>query len=263
MFDSIKLSGKLYPTAFIGHGSPMNAVEDNEYSQSWRKLGEILPAPQAIVVVSAHWETSGTRITANEQQKTIHDFYGFPDALYKIQYNAPGSPHIVKLIASQIPEIHPDNSWGLDHGTWSILVHLFPGAKIPVLQISLNTKFTPEQHYETGQKLSFLREHGVFLVSSGNMIHNLQMYDWQNSGRKYDWAEKINTEQVRCITDNDFKPMISYQKHFENFRNAIPTPEHYLPALYTLGARKNSDRVTVFNNTVNSSLSMTSFLFWQ
>jgi len=249
------------PVLFVGHGSPMNAVELNEFSMGWRSVGESLPRPNAILCVSAHWETRGTFITAMEKPRTIHDFGGFPQVLFDVQYPAPGSPELAIDTRDMIAEsaIGLDESWGLDHGAWSVIKHLYPKADIPVVQLSLDYSKKPEYHYKLAGQLSALREKGVLIIGSGNMVHNLRTIDWKNQQGGYDWAIEADTKIRALIADNNFKPLLEIDKMGRAFEMSVPTPEHFLPLLYTLALKQNNEEVSFFNTkTVLGSISMTS-----
>jgi 4,5-DOPA dioxygenase extradiol len=257
-------TGTIMPALFVGHGSPMNAIETNEFSQKWRELGKSLPTPKAIVCVSAHWETSGTQITAMDKPKTIHDFGGFPKALFEVEYPALGSPELASLTQNTISEITPDNRWGLDHGCWSILVSMYPQANIPVLQVSLDINKTPQQHFEMAKQLQFLRKKGVLILGSGNMVHNLGRVAWDKMNVPeygYDWAIQANTEMKKAIENHNLDSLYNYRQQNQTWNLAIPTPEHYLPLLYTLGVKSEKDDLQWFNDkAIMGSLTMTSFI---
>ena len=252
------------PVLFIGHGSPMNAIEENEFVQGFRNAASELPKPAAIVCVSAHWETRGTLVTAMEKPKTIHDFGGFPEELYKVQYPAPGKPGLAKEIKNVVKrtEIGLDSNWGLDHGTWSVIKHMYPDADVPVVQMSLDYQQTPQHHYELAKELSFLRNKGVLIIGSGNMVHNLRLVDRKNLDKEdygYDWALEAREKMKKYILSGDHKQLINYQAQGKEFSLAIPTPEHYLPLLYTLALKDDEDRVSTFNDkALAGSLTMTS-----
>jgi 4,5-DOPA dioxygenase extradiol len=252
------------PVLFIGHGSPMNAITDNSYHQSWQRLGKVLPRPQAILSISAHWVTKGTKITSMSQPQTIHDFGGFPKELFDAQYPAPGSPEIAKLSQEMITQSHVqgDDSWGLDHGTWSVLLPMYPAADIPVLQLSLDYDQPPAYHYEIGKQLSKLREKGVLIIGSGNMVHNLRAIDWHGGDKVYDWAKEFDTKFAEWITKGDHKSLLNYQKELGSTATmAHPTYEHLLPLFYTLGLQQKSEEVSFFNNQFDmASISMRSLL---
>jgi 4,5-DOPA dioxygenase extradiol len=249
------------PVLFVGHGSPMNGIEDNEFSQRWSEMGETIPTPTAVIVISAHWFTSGTRITAMENPKTIHDFYGFPRPLFDVQYPAPGSPALaeetIKLI--QKTAVVPDHDWGLDHGTWSIVKHMYPKANIPVLQISIDYTKPGRFHYELARELNALRRKGVLIIGSGNMVHNLRMMDWHQPDAGFDWAIEMNETFKKLIRDGSHEQLINFESMGKPAKLSIPTPEHYLPLLYTLGLQEKNDSVSLFNDkTLMGSISMTS-----
>jgi len=255
---------ELMPALFIGHGSPMNGIEQNEFSESWAELGRKIPTPKAVLVVSAHWYTHGTFITAMDSPTTIHDFGGFPQALFDVQYPAPGNPEL----AAQIPQmIHStsvglDHDWGLDHGSWTVIRHMYPEANIPVLQLSIDYTKSPQEHYEIAQEIYALRKKGILVLGSGNMVHNLRMLNWQMiHGGGYDWAIDINNTFKNLIANGDHKPLIDYRNLGQEAMLAIPTPEHYLPLIYSLGMKKDKEEISFFNDkAVGGSLTMTSVL---
>lgn len=261
--DALPVEDKKLPMLFIGHGSPMNAIEDNEFTRGWREMGKTLPKPKAILCVSAHWETKGTFVTAMEQPKTIHDFGGFPQALFDVQYPAPGSPAMaseVKAAAASV-EIGLDHQWGLDHGAWSILKPMFPGADIPVIQLSLDYTKDAKWHYEFAKELSALRSKGVLIIGSGNIVHNLGRIDWKNPNGKYDWAEEAITKIKGLIDAGDFKSLVNYSSLGRSVAMAVPSPDHYLPLLYVLGLKGDKESISYFNDkTVLGSITMTSLL---
>ncbi|WP_417266641.1 4,5-DOPA dioxygenase extradiol [Brumimicrobium sp.] len=260
-------SSKRMPVLFLGHGSPMNGIEDNEFVRAFKKQGQQLEKPNAIIVVSAHWETNGTFVTAMQNPRTIHDFGGFPKELYEVQYPAPGHPKLAKEISEFINPagtVHLDDKWGLDHGAWTVVKHLFPKADVPVIQLSLDYKMTPQQHYELAQQLKSLREKGVLIVGSGNMVHNLRKVDFSkiNENFGYDWAIEADSKMKKWILEGNHQNLIDFKKQGEAFNLAIPTPEHYLPLLYTLGLKDEKDNTTIFNdNPLGGSLTMTSVKF--
>jgi len=253
------------PVLFIGHGSPMNAIEENEFVTGWREIGKTLPKPQAILCVSAHWETRGTFVTAMEKPVTIHDFGGFPQALFDVQYPAPGSPELARETQTIIKttEVGLDEKWGLDHGAWSVINRLYPNADIPVIEMSLDYYQAPQYHYDLAKELSSLRRKGVLIIGSGNMVHNLRLAAWDklNAGEYgYDWALEANEKMKKFILNGDFQQLINYKLQGKSFDLAIPTPEHYLPLLYALALKEDSDKLTLFNDkAIAGSLSMTSF----
>ena len=252
------------PVLFLGHGSPMNAIEENEFSIGFRNVGKSITKPNAILCVSAHWETRGTYITAMEKPKTIHDFGGFPQALFDVQYPAPGNPALAKETKSIIKktEVGLDESWGLDHGCWSVVKNMYPAADVPVIQLSLDYNQTPQYHYELAKELASLRNKGVLIIGSGNMVHNLGMIAWDKlntSDYGYDWAIEANDKMKKYILDNDHQSLINYKSHGKAWELAIPTPDHYLPLLYTLALKEENEKVNFFNDkAVAGSLTMTS-----
>ena len=251
-------TGSVMPALFVGHGSPMNAIETNEFSQKWAQLGKKLPKPVAILCVSAHWETYGTQVTAMEKPRTIHDFGGFPQALFDVQYPAPGSPQIAN-------DIHnAESSIALDHGCWSVVRCMYPKADIPVLQLSLDVNKTPQEHFEFAKNLMSLRKKGILILSSGNMVHNLGRVAWDKMNVPeygYDWALQANAEMKSAIANQQLDKLSNYSKQGTAWNLAIPTPEHYLPLLYTLGVKSESDKINWFNDkAIMGSLTMTSFV---
>ena len=255
---------QLMPVLFIGHGSPMNGIEDTEFSRRWTQMAKEIPTPKAVLVVSAHWFTKGTQITAMDFPKTIHDFGGFPKKLFEVQYPAPGNPSLAKETAALLhsAQVELDHDWGLDHGTWTIIRHMYPEAKIPVLQLSIDYTKGPQYHYDLAKELHALRRKGVLIIGSGNMVHNLRMVDWDrlnDASYAYDWALKMNDRFKELIQAGNHKPLIHYSSLGREAMLAIPTPEHYLPLMYTLGLKTNKDNVSFFNDkAVGGSLTMTS-----
>jgi 4,5-DOPA dioxygenase extradiol len=258
------------PVLFVGHGSPMNAIEDNEFSRGWREAGRALPRPKAILCVSAHWETWGTLVTAMEQPRTIHDFGGFPRALFEAQYPAPGSKWLAQETASAVRsvEVGLDKDWGLDHGAWSVLKQMFPDADVPVVQLSLDYTKPAQYHYDLGKELAPLRKQGVLIVGSGNMVHNLRrvvlrgnsLSDF-NTPFGLEWAIEANELFKRLIRENKHQPLIDYQALGNAVQLAVPTPEHYLPMLYALALQGEDESVVIFNDVpLAGSLTMTSFV---
>ncbi|HSY62343.1 MAG TPA: 4,5-DOPA dioxygenase extradiol [Cytophaga sp.] len=260
-WDNEPMLDAVMPVLFVGHGSPMNAIEQNKFNEVWKELAKKLPAPKAIMVVSAHWETVGTKVTAMAKPATIHDFGGFPRALHEAEYPAPGSPEMAKATKELLTkwEVHEDHEWGLDHGTWSVLMPMYPEANIPVYQMSLDVRKKPEEQYALAQDLYELRKRGVLIIGSGNIVHNLRMIQWNDTA--YDWADAFNTSVKKIITSGaDYSKLIDY-RNLENSKYAIPTPEHYLPLLYTLGLKKSNDTISFFNDvTTNGSIAMTGVL---
>ena len=265
--DTLPKENYLMPVLFVGHGSPMNGIEDNEFSKRWTAIAKEIPTPKAVLVISAHWFTNGTSITSMEFPKTIHDFGGFPAELYEVQYPAPGNPVLAKETASIIHSTHVelDHDWGLDHGTWTIVRHMYPEANIPVLQLSIDYTKAPQFHYELAKEIYALRKKGVLIMGSGNMVHNLRMVAWNKlSGPAYgfDWALEMNQTFKRLIQNQDHKHLINYEQLGKDAMLAIPTPEHYLPLLYTIGLQGKNEDVSFFNDqAVGGSLTMTSVKF--
>lgn len=262
--NNLNEQDKLMPVLFVGHGSPMNGIEDTEFSRRWTQMAKEIPTPQAVLVVSAHWFTRGTMITAMDFPKTIHDFGGFPQELFEVQYPAPGNPALAKETSELIhsANVELDHDWGLDHGTWTIVRHMYPEAKIPVLQLSIDYTKDPQYHYDLAKELYALRKKGVLIIGSGNMVHNLRMIAWDHlddHGYGYDWALHINDKFKSLIQDGDHKQLINYSNLGKEVKLAIPTPEHYLPLLYTLGLKGSKDNISFFNDkAVGGSLTMTS-----
>lgn len=252
------------PVLFIGHGSPMNAIEDNIFSKRWQQMGKEIPTPKAVVVVSAHWLTKGTMVTAMPNPKTIHDFGGFPQALFDVQYPAPGSPELATEIQKLItnPAVELDHDWGLDHGTWSVVKHMYPNADIPVLQLSIDYYKPAAYHYELAKQLLSLRKKGVLIIGSGNMVHNLRMVAWDKLNEPeygFDWALEMNDVFKNKISNGFHKELIQYEKLHKAATLAIPTPDHYYPLLYILALQTDNDKVEFFNDkAVGGSLTMTS-----
>ncbi len=244
------------PALFVGHGNPMNAINDSEFSRAWAELGRALPHPKGIMCISAHWETDGTCVTAMEHPATIHDFSGFPAALENMTYPAPGSPELADKVMStaRATRIRPDRSWGLDHGAWSVLCRMYPQADIPVVQLSLDAGAPPDFHYALGRELGALRKEGVLILGSGNMVHNLRTMAWQEEG--FDWAVESDRAMAALISATDHNALVAYEK-LPHARQAIPTEEHYLPLLYVLGAAGDGEPATFFNDKVTlGSVSM-------
>ncbi len=259
----------MMPVLFVGHGSPMNAIEENEFTQRWKKMADDIQTPKAILCISAHWLTKGTYITAMESPKTIHDFGGFPPELYAVQYPAKGMPSLAKETSEIITEtvVHADFDWGLDHGTWSVVKNMYPNADIPVVQLSIDYHQAAQFHFDLGKQLYELRRKGVLIIGSGNMVHNLGMVDWarlNDANYGFDWAVEMNQVFKQKIEENDSKALIQYEKLNKAAKLAIPTPDHYYPLMYTLGLRDKRDEVTFFNDkAVGGSLTMTSVKFSQ
>lgn len=262
--DSLSEQEQLMPVLFIGHGSPMNGIEDNEFSQRWAQMAKEIPVPEAVLVVSAHWFTRGTHITAMDFPETIHDFGGFPQALFDVQYPAPGNPGLAKETATLIhsAEVGLAHDWGLDHGTWTVVRRMYPEATIPVLQLSIDYTKPPQYHYDLAKEIYALRKKGVLIIGSGNMVHNLRMVSWEKintPGFGFDWALKMNDTFKELITSGTHDKLIKYESLGKEALLSIPTPEHYLPLLYTLALQGKGDNVSFFNDkAVAGSLTMTS-----
>ena len=254
----------LMPALFIGHGSPMNGIEDNEFSRRWTQMAKEIPTPKAVLVISAHWFTKGTKITAMDFPKTIHDFGGFPKELFATQYPAPGNPALAKETAQLLKSAHVelDHDWGLDHGTWTVVRHMYAKADIPVLQLSIDYTKAPQYHYDLAKELYALRKKGVLIIGSGNMVHNLGMIAFDKINEPeygYDWAKNINEKFKSLILEGDHKSLINYSTLGKEALLAIPSPDHYLPLLYTLGIKGSKDNVSFFNDkAMAGSLTMTS-----
>ncbi|HJV20862.1 MAG TPA: 4,5-DOPA dioxygenase extradiol [Sediminibacterium sp.] len=262
--DSLESGESLMPVLFIGHGSPMNGIEDNNFSRRWAEMAKEIPLPRAVLVVSAHWFTKGTQITFMDFPPTIHDFGGFPDKLFQVQYPAPGNPALAKETASMIhtANVELSHDWGLDHGTWTVVRHMYPEATIPVLQLSIDYTKDAQYHYDLAKEIYALRKKGVLIIGSGNMVHNLRMVAWNRLNDPeygYDWAIQMNNRFKELISAGSHDQLIQYQQLGKEALLAIPTPEHYLPLLYTLGLKDSRDQVSFFNDkAVGGSLTMTS-----
>jgi 4,5-DOPA dioxygenase extradiol len=261
--DNFSASDKM-PVLFVGHGSPMNGIENNSFSRTWQELPKQFPIPSAIICVSAHWLTRGTFITAMDHPKTIHDFGGFPEALYQVNYPAPGNAQLAKETAQLFKQtqVGLDHDWGLDHGAWTVIRHMYPQANIPVLQLSIDYHKPASYHYELAKELSILRTKGVLILSSGNMVHNLRMVAWDKintPGFGFDWAIEMNDLFKQKIADSDHQPLLKYESLNKAATLAIPTPDHYFPLMYTLGLQQDKEEIKFFNDSlVAGSLTMTS-----
>ena len=251
------------PVVFVGHGSPMNAIEDNDYTRTWRRMVDQLGQAKAIVSFSAHWFTKGTKIMNDKNPRTIYDMYGFPKELYEIVYNSPGSPSIAKTSMELISKkTEYDNSWGIDHGTWSVLVHMYPDREIPLFQISIDAYASPECHYKIGPELRSLREKGVLIFASGNIVHNLGMVNWDMEKKGYDWAYKFDNFIYDNIMKRNHKNILGYRGLGDLAKLAVPTTDHFDPLLYALGATDEEDKVRVYNKSCElGSLTMTSYIW--
>jgi 4,5-DOPA dioxygenase extradiol len=236
----------ILPAIFFGHGNPMNALAHNEYTAAWRRFGERTPRPRAILAISAHWYVPGTGVTIGTAPRTIHDFGGFPQELFDVQYPAPGDPDLARQVQHLLAPLPVmlDTTWGLDHGTWSVLAHVYPNADVPIVQLSIDATRPPEFHFEIGRKLASLRAEGVLIVGSGNLVHNLRKFAWGREGQDpYDWAVHFETEARAALVAGDHQPLIHYDRLGPDARLSIPTPDHYLPLLYVVGARQSDDAI--------------------
>ncbi len=257
-------STKSMPALFLGHGSPMNAIEENEFVTGFRAISKTLPTPNAILCISAHWETKGSFVTAMKSPTTIHDFGGFPKALYEVQYPAPGSPSLALTTQALVKKtaIELDEKWGLDHGAWSVIKHLYPAANIPIIQMSLDYTKDPSYHYALAKEIAALRDKGILIIGSGNMVHNLGLLAWDKLntiGYGYDWAIEASDTMKKLILNGDHQPLINYKQLGQSFQLAIPSPEHYLPLLYILALQTKGEKISLFNDkAIAGSLTMTS-----
>ena len=249
------------PAVFFGHGSPMNTLARNQYTEAWRKIGAAVRRPSAILAISAHWYIGGTAVTAMRAPKTIHDFGGFPQALFDFQYPAPGSPALAQRVRDVLAPlaVRADEEWGLDHGTWSVLAHVYPQAEIPVVQLSMDATQPAAFHYELGRRLAPLRDEGVLIVGSGNVVHNLGVLNWSDNAPAYDWATRFNDVVRDHLMRGDHLPLVDYQKLGTDARMSIPTPEHYLPLLYIMALQGKDEPLAVAVDGIqNASISMLS-----
>lgn len=253
------------PVAFFGHGNPLNALDRNPYTEGWRAIGEAIGTPRAILAVSAHWYVPGVAVTTADHPRTIHDFGGFPRALYEVRYPAPGDPHLAHRVAELLAPltVAGDSQWGLDHGTWAVLCHAYPDATIPVVQLSIDETQPPQFHYELGERLRPLRDEGVLIATSGNLIHNLHTYAWgKHPATPFDWALRFEARARALIVARTFEPLIDYEHWGSDAQLSAPTPDHYLPLLYALGASDANDLVSFPVEGIDGgSISMLSLLF--
>ena len=237
----------MLPAIFFGHGNPMNALAENTYTSAWRRLGLQTPKPKAILSISAHWFVPGMGVTVSTAPRTIHDFGGFPRELYQVQYPAPGDPDLARRVQQMLAPlpVNLDNSWGLDHGTWSVLRHVYPDADVPVVQLSIDETQPASFHFEIGRKLAPLRGEGILIVGSGNLVHNLHAYAWgRHMPAPYDWAVRFETEAKEMMVAAEYKPLIDYEKLGREAMLSIPTPDHYLPVLYVIATRQQGELIT-------------------
>jgi 4,5-DOPA dioxygenase extradiol len=252
------------PAVFFGHGSPMNALERNAHTQAWHAFGRAAPRPKAILAISAHWYVRESAVTAMPSPKTIHDFGGFPPALHAYQYPAPGDPDLAARVQAVLKPVavRLDLDWGLDHGTWSVLAHVYPDADIPVLQLAIDRSRPAAFHYELGQRLASLRDEGVMIIGSGNVVHNLGLIQWNASAGPYPWARQFNDTVRDLLVRREHAPLIAYDGLGDAMRMAVPTPEHYLPALYVMGAQRDDDALSIVTDGIElGSISMLSFVY--
>lgn len=252
------------PVLFVGHGNPMNAIEENEFVEGFRKISKQIPKPNAIICISAHWETKGTFVTAMDFPKTIHDFGGFPKELYEVEYPAPGNPELAKETQKIITksEIGLTQQWGLDHGAWTVIKHLYPNADVPVIEMSIDYTKDAKYHYELAKELSGLRKKGILIIGSGNIVHNLRLVAWDkiNENYGYDWAIEANDTVRKSIINRDFEKIVHYKTLGRAFDLSVPSPEHYLPLLYALALAESNEEISIFNDkAIAGSLSMTSY----
>ncbi|MGD9887274.1 MAG: 4,5-DOPA dioxygenase extradiol [Bacilli bacterium] len=251
------------PVIFVGHGSPMNAILDNQYSSGWKEMAKRIPEPKAIISISAHWFTNGTKIMNEDHPKTIYDMYGFPKELYAIKYDVLGNPMLAEEVKRLIQKPSSfDNTWGIDHGTWSVLVHMYPKRDIPVFQISIDAKAPPQTHYQIGKDLQQLRNQGVLIFGTGNIVHNLRLVNWDMEQQGYDWAYEFDNYIKDNILKRNHQNIMDYHKIGRQASLAVPTLDHFNPLLYILGATDDQDEISIFNeNCAMGSVSMTSYLF--
>lgn len=252
------------PVLFVGHGNPMYAISDNKYNKVWRELGKKLVLPKAVLCVSAHWLTKGTFVTMMDKPKTIHDFYGFPDELFQVNYPVDGSKQYAQKTIDGVKsaKVNGDYEWGLDHGAWSVLMNMYPEANVPVYQMSIDYTKPAKYHFNLAKELSFLRNKGVLIVASGNVVHNLRMVKWDEGAKPFDWALEFDDIVKKCIEENNPKVLVDYEKLGELARLSHPSNDHYLPLMYTLGLRAKEDSLEFFNDTIDmGSMSMRSVIF--
>ena len=243
----MKRMSQILPALFFGHGNPLNAISTNAYTNAWNAIGNAVPRPRSILAISAHWYVPGTGVTVSTAPRTIHDFGGFPRELYRVQYPAPGDPALARRVQAMLAPLPVtlDDGWGLDHGTWSVLKHVYPAADIPIVQLSIDEARPASFHFEIGRKLASLRAEGVLIVGSGNIVHNLHTYAWgRHEPEPYDWAVRFEAEARGLIASGDHIPLVAYETLGRDAMLSIPTPDHYLPLLYVVGTRQGGDRIS-------------------
>lgn len=256
----MKYKTSLTPAIFFGHGSPMNAIEENQYTKAWIEAVREIPKPENILVISAHWQTKGSRITSNKKQKTIHDFYGFPQELFEVEYCPEGNEYLADEIKRLIPEVTKDDSWGVDHGAWSILKHIYPDADIPVLQLSIDTGKSLQEHYDFAKELATFRKKKVLIIGSGNIVHNLGLVKWKKDQTPYDFALAFNELIKDAILTNQHDQIINYQS-LKGALESVPTLEHFIPLLYVLALQEKDEAAKIFSEGIElGSISMNSIL---
>lgn len=257
----MSVAGRL-PVVFLGHGNPMNALAHNRFTEAWASVGAAVPTPRAVLAISAHWYVPGLFVTAMPQPRTIHDFGGFPPELFAVEYPAPGDPAFAREVAALLAPLDAglDEGWGLDHGTWGVLIHAYPDADVPIVQLSLDARQPATFHYELGGRLAPLRDDGVLIVGSGNVVHNLERFAWGATTGPYPWATEFEAIVERGLRERDHASLVAYEGHGESAHLSVPTPEHYLPLLPLLGASTAGDDVTILVDGIEGgSLSMLSF----
>lgn len=254
------MNSRSLPALFVGHGSPMNAIRENEYTRHLREYAGTIPVPSAVAVISAHWLTSGTYITGAARPAQIYDFYGFPDELYDVKYAPPGSPETASLISQECSFVRTDRIRGIDHAAWAVVKHMYPDADIPLLEISLDMGLSPQEHFNRGREFRRFRSGGILFIGSGNMVHNLSIINYDDDARPYDWAVTMDEWIKKHLEENDHSGLINYRRNLKNYRMAIPTDEHYLPMLYVLGLMEEDEKPVFIHESIqNGSISMRSF----
>jgi len=257
------MSKERMPVLFIGHGSPMNAIHNNDFTSDLKKLGTVIPEPDAILVISAHWLTRGTRITSGKDPEQIYDFYGFPEELYNVKYQPQGSPEIAAMVSGSVPgvTVTPDEDRGIDHAAWAVLKHIYPGAEIPVLELSVDMNISPEQHYKTGKLLSGLRDKGLLIIGSGNIVHNPAVMDYYEGVESQKWAVEFDERVKKNLIEDNHGELIEYEKWGKISKYAVPTDEHYIPMLYAVSLKQNGEKLEFIHEAIHhGSISMRSFI---